>query len=64
METPVLVMHLNQETAYRSPQIAVPPTRGRLRSAVRGPRTAIWIDYALEIEGDTPLTFLAEAVDD
>lgn len=63
METPALAAFLNQETADHGSHGATLPTRIVLRSAVRGLRS-LFITYAIEIEGDTPLYFYAEGVDD
>lgn len=63
METLVLAAFLNPQIADRGSQTAVPPTRIQPRSAVCGLRS-LFINYAIEIEGDTPLYFHAEGVDD
>lgn len=63
METLALAVVLNHETANRRSPTAVPPICIQRRSADGGPRSP-FITYAIEIEGHTPLTFFAEAVDD
>jgi hypothetical protein len=63
METLVPAAFLNQETAGRGSQTAVPLTRVRLRSAVCG-LPSLFITCAVEIEGDTPLYSYVEGVDD
>lgn len=64
METLALALALNHyETAVGSRQTAVPSAHIPLPSAVCGLPTC-FITFAVEIEGDTPLYFFAEAVDD
>ncbi len=64
METLALALALNHyETADGSRQTAVSPALHRLPAAVRH-LPYLFITYAVEIEGDAPLFFFAEAVDD
>ncbi len=64
METFALALALNHyETAVGSRQSAVAPARISLPSALRA-LPSCFITFAVEIEGDAPLYFFAEAVDD
>ena len=64
METLALALALNHyETAFDSRPAAVAPVRIPLPAAICGLPTC-FITFAVEIEGDAPLYFFAEAVDD
>jgi hypothetical protein len=64
METLSLAVVMNHELADRGPQTAFLAAGVRLRSVVRGLRSPLFITYAIEIEGEAPLSFCTEAVDD
>lgn len=64
METLSLAVVMNHELADRGPQTAFLAAGVRLRSVVRDLPSPLFITYAIEIEGEAPLCFCTEAVDD
>ncbi len=63
METLALTAFVNHQTADGSRQPAVPATRIVLPPALRR-LPSLFITFAVEIEGDAPLYFVTEAIDD